>query len=143
MSNDLVGAPGELQPQVAINFSLRASLARTMSAPVIVDGIVGLAIFGNSSAIYLAHVPDKGGDVYAALPSVTATTYIHGWTVQSGKLYVLDGVELVNIVEVIAILIFFVYMAGRLRTSAGTKKGKQGGMQPTESPSLVSTQGTI
>jgi len=94
MSNDLVGAPGELQPQVAINFSLRASLARTMSAPVIVDGIVGLAIFGNSSAIYLAHVPDKGGDVYAALPSVTATTYIHGWTVQSGKLYVLDGVEL-------------------------------------------------
>ena len=94
MSNDLVGAPGELQPQVAINFNLRASLARMMSAPVIVDGIVGLAIFGNSSEIYLAHVPDKGGDVYVALPSVTATTYIHGWTVQSGKLYVLDGVEL-------------------------------------------------
>ena len=94
MSNDAVGAPGDLQPQVAINFNLRASLARTMSAPVIVDGIVGLAIFGNTSELYLAHVPDKGGDVYAPLSSVKATTYIHGWTVHVGKLYVLDGVEL-------------------------------------------------
>jgi hypothetical protein len=49
-----------------------------MSAPVIVDGIVGLAIFGNTSEIYLAHVPDKGGEVYSRLGSVKATTYIHG-----------------------------------------------------------------
>jgi hypothetical protein len=94
MSNEPVGAPGDLQPQVEINFNLRASLARTMSAPVIVDGIVGLAVFGNTSEIYLAHVPDKGGEVYSRLSSVKATTYIHGWTVHLGKLYVLDGVEL-------------------------------------------------
>jgi hypothetical protein len=94
MSNDRVGAPGDLQPQVEINFNLRASLSRTMSAPVIIDGIVGLAVFGNSSEIYLAHIPDKGGEVYERLGSVKATTYIHGWTVHLGKLYVLDGVEL-------------------------------------------------
>jgi hypothetical protein len=61
-----------------LTLNLRASLARTMSAPVIVDGIVGLAIFGNTSEIYLAHVPDKGGEVYSRLGSVKATTYIHG-----------------------------------------------------------------
>ena len=94
MSNDVVGAPGDLQPQVAVNFNLRASLARPMSAPVIVDGIVGLAVFGNTSGLYLAEVPAKGAAVYSRLSSVRATTYIHGWTVHMGKLYVLDGVEL-------------------------------------------------
>ena len=85
MSNDAVGAPGDLQPQVAVNFNLRASLARPMSAPVIVDGIVGLAVFGNSSALYLAEVPDKGAGVYSRLSTVKATTYIHGWTVHLGQ----------------------------------------------------------
>jgi len=68
--------------------------------------------------------------------------FFQNWSWGSGP-FTLDGIELVNIVEVIAILIFFVYMAGRLRTGAGTKKSKRRGVQPTESPTLISTQGAI
>lgn len=68
--------------------------------------------------------------------------FFQNWSWGSGP-FVLDGIELVNIVEVIAILVFFIYMSGRLRASTGTKKENQGGMQPTESPAFVSTQGTI
>jgi len=95
MSDDLVGAPGELQPNYPISFDpLRGSLSRSMAQPLIVDDPVGLVIFGDSSAIYLAHVVESGSGAYERLRSIKAKTYIHGWAVDTGRLYVLDGVEL-------------------------------------------------
>lgn len=94
MSDDLLGAAGDLQPAVSIDFKLPASLARTMNQPVIVDNPAGLVVFGNTAMIYLAEVISSGATIYERLPSIKATTYIHGWTVSAGKIYVLDGVEL-------------------------------------------------
>lgn len=94
MSENLLGAPGDLQPQVSITFDQRASLTRTMNQPVIVDDPAGLVVFGDTTAIHLAEVVSSGAEVYPRLPIIKATTYIHGWTVSVGKIYVLDGVEL-------------------------------------------------
>lgn len=94
MPNETLTAPGDLAPKWSINFNTRASLARSFGQPAIVDDPVGLVVFGDSSAVYLAQVQDPGAGVYAKLPSIKATTYIHGWTANSGRLYVLDGVEL-------------------------------------------------
>lgn len=93
MSNETLSAPGDLAPKWSINFNTRASLARSLGQPVIVDDPVGLVIFGDTSTIYLAQVQDPGAGVYAKLPFIKGN-YIHGWTVNSGRLYVLDGVEL-------------------------------------------------
>src|SRR6266478_1493934 len=94
MSYNTSGAAGDLQPKWSISFKTRSSLARTINQPVLVDNPVGLVIFGDTSMIYLAQVADPGASVYGTLGTVKATTYIHGWTVNSGRLYVLDGVEL-------------------------------------------------
>jgi hypothetical protein len=64
-----------------------------MSQPVI-DDPDGLVIFGDSSALYLAKVADPGQGPYSKLPTIKATTYIHGWVLDLGNLYVVDGVEL-------------------------------------------------
>src|SRR5689334_15499829 len=95
MSNVSVGAPGDLTAKWTIDFKLRATLARPINQPAIVDDPVGLAVFGDSTAIYLALVTDPGASVYAKLGTINAKTYIHGWTVSSGWIYVLDGVELI------------------------------------------------
>lgn len=95
MSQNLVGAPAaELQPKAQIDFNLRVPISRPMSQPLMVKDPVGLVVFGNSSALYLVHVADPGSEVYDKLGTVKATTYIHGWSVNAGWLYVLDGVEL-------------------------------------------------
>src|ERR1043165_3531758 len=94
MSNEPLGAPGDLQPKWTIPFNARATLSRTFNQPFIVDDPVGLVVFGDSTAIYLAQVTDPGAGVYAKLGTIKAQTYIHGWNVSSGRLYVLDGVEL-------------------------------------------------
>lgn len=69
-----------------------ASLARPMNQPIFDDGN-GLVIFGDSSAIYLAKVADPGQAAYPKLPKIKATTFIHGWSLDAGNLYVSDGVE--------------------------------------------------
>jgi hypothetical protein len=94
MSNDLLTAPGDLSPKWNINFNSRASLSRPLFQPTIIDDPVGLVGFGDSSALYFAQVTDPGAAAYSKLPTIKAKTYIHGWTANSGRLYVLDGVEL-------------------------------------------------
>ena len=95
MSNNLVGALGDLPAKWTIDFKLRASLSRPIQQPMIIDDPVGLAAFGDSSIIFFAWVTDPGAGVYTPMPTIKASTYIHGWTVSSGWVYVLDGVELV------------------------------------------------
>jgi hypothetical protein len=95
MSHNLVGAPGDLPAKWTIDFKLRASLSRPIQQPMIIDDPVGLAAFGDSSIIFFAWVTDPGAGVYTPMPNIKATTYIHGWTVSSGWIYVLDGVELI------------------------------------------------
>jgi len=94
MSSDLLTAPGDLSPKWNIAFNTRASLSRQIFQPTIIDDPVGLVGFGDSSALHFALVTDPGAAVYSKLPTIKAKTYIHGWTANSGRLYVVDGVEL-------------------------------------------------
>ena len=96
MSDDLLGAAGDLQPQVTVKFDQRASLARTINQPLIVDEPAGLVVFGDTTALHLAEVVSSGAEVYKRLPTIKANIYIHGWTVHTGKLFVLDGTELTS-----------------------------------------------
>lgn len=83
-----------LQPKWNIPFpGSHASLVRSMNQPVI-DDHDGLVIFGDSSAIHLARVSDPGQGPYTKLPTIKATTFIHGWVIDTGNLYVVDGLEL-------------------------------------------------
>ncbi|HVF22428.1 MAG TPA: hypothetical protein VM941_05105, partial [Pyrinomonadaceae bacterium] len=93
MSNDPLTAPGDLSPKYNIPFNVRASLSRSFFQPTIIDDPVGLVGFGDSSALYFSLVTDPGAGRYDKL-AITAKTYIHGWTANSGRLYVLDGAEL-------------------------------------------------
>ena len=93
MSTDLLTAPGDLSFKANIDFQTRASLSRPFFQPTIIDDPVGLVGFGDSSALYFALVTDPGAGRYPKL-AITAKTYIHGWTANSGRLYVLDGFEL-------------------------------------------------
>jgi hypothetical protein len=93
MSTEILTAPGDPSPKSNIDFQTRASLSRPFFQPTIVDDPVGLVGFGDSSALHFALVTDPGAGRYSKL-AITAKTYIHGWTVNSGRLYVLDGVEL-------------------------------------------------
>ncbi|HEX5876370.1 MAG TPA: hypothetical protein VFY60_17100 [Pyrinomonadaceae bacterium] len=86
--------PNDLSYKYRIEFEARGSLSRTVTAPVAMNDPVGLVLFGDSSAIYIAHVTDSGSWPYPKLSSIRATTYIHGWALNAGKLYLLDGFEL-------------------------------------------------
>jgi len=94
MSSDFLTAPGDLSPKWNINFNTRASLSLPFFQPTIIDDPVGLVGFGDSSALYFALVTDPGAAPYSKLSRIKAKTYIHGWTANSGRLYVLDGIEL-------------------------------------------------
>ncbi len=94
MSDSPLSALPGLQPKTSIAFAnSHASLVRSMNQPL-VDDDDGLIIFGDSSSIYLARVADPGQAPYPKLPTIKATTFIHGWVLDVDKLYVLDGVEL-------------------------------------------------
>ena len=81
-----------LTPKTTINFpNAFTSLVRTMNQPVI-DDLNGLIIFGDSSALYIGLVGEQG--TRYKLPVIKAATYIHGWVISSGILYVVDGIEL-------------------------------------------------
>jgi hypothetical protein len=83
-----------LTPKWKIPFpTFHASLARPLKPLLFDDDPDGLIIFGDSSAIYFAQV-STGSGVYGKLPTIKATTYIHGWALDAGSLYVLDGVDL-------------------------------------------------
>ncbi len=62
----------------------------------------------------LQHALWNGSVALILLPGPLGT-FFQTWSWNLGPLYI-DGYELVNIAEVIAILVFFIYMAGRLRT---------------------------
>src|SRR5215203_2357432 len=95
MSDSSLNALVGLQPKWNIPFvGSHASLARPMNQPIFDDDPDGLVIFGDSSAIYLARVASPGQGPYSKLPSIKATTFIHGWALDAGNLFVMDGVEL-------------------------------------------------
>lgn len=73
---------------------------------------VGLALACGGYAV-LQHALWNGSVALILLPGPLGT-FFQTWSWNLGPLYI-DGYELVNIAEVIAILVFFVYMAGRLR----------------------------
>lgn len=82
-------------------------------------GCAGYAIFQHAlwnGSIGLAFLPGPIGSFFSTW----------SWTV--GPLTI-DGTELVNIAEMIGILIFFIYMAGRLRLKPSVPEKK---VQPTE-----------
>lgn len=87
-------SPNDLTPKYHIEFEAQCSLSRAAHVPVAMNDPVGLVLFGDSSAIYIAHVTDSGSSPYVKLSSIPAATYIHGWSLNSGKLYLLDGIEL-------------------------------------------------
>lgn len=95
MSDRLLNTLVGLQPKWTITFQgSHASLTRPVNQPIFDDDPDGLVIFGDSSAIYLARVANPGQGPYTKLPSIKATTFIHGWALDAGNLYVVDGVEL-------------------------------------------------
>lgn len=95
MSDRLLNANAGLQPKWTVTFTgVHASLTRPINQLIFDDEPDGLIIFGNSSAIYLARVANPGQGPYTKLPTIKATTFIHGWALDAGNLYVLDGVEL-------------------------------------------------
>ncbi len=61
----------------------------------------------------LQHALWNGSVALVLLPGPLGT-FFQTWSWTLGPLYI-DGYELVNVVEVIAILVFFIYIAGRLR----------------------------
>ena len=93
MTENPLSAYLALTPKWPIAFDKSyASLVRPMNQPIF-DDENGLVIFGDSSAIYLARVADPGQAPYSKLPKIKATTFIHGWSLDAGNLYVTDGVE--------------------------------------------------
>lgn len=81
-----------LPPKWTIAFSnSHLPLGRPVTPPVIDDGDA-LVVFGDSSAIYVAKITEGGQQAYLTIP---ATTYIHGWVIDSNDLYILDGVQVV------------------------------------------------
>src|SRR6185369_9328008 len=81
-----------LQPKWSIAFpETHFSLAKPVNQPV-VDDHDAMVVFGDSSAIYAAKITDPG---QKAFTPITATTIIHGWTVDDGNLYFVDGVDLI------------------------------------------------
>jgi hypothetical protein len=87
-------------------------------------GCAGYAFFQHAlwnGSIGLAFLPDPIG------------TFFSTWNWTLGPLTI-DGSELVNIVEMIGILIFFLYMAGRLRTRPAAPEKK---VQPAEGASIA------
>lgn len=83
-----------LPPKATITFpGSYTSLVRTMNQPVI-DDPDGFVIFGDSSSLYIGIVGETGQGRYPKLPTIKATTHIHGWVLGAGNLYVVDGVEL-------------------------------------------------
>src|SRR6185369_1014729 len=82
-----------LQPKWSIAFpETHFSLARPVNQPV-VDDHDAMVVFGDSSAIYAAMITDPGQKPFTP---IAATTIIHGWTVEDGNLYFVDGVDLIS-----------------------------------------------
>lgn len=82
-----------------------------------------LLTLGCAGYAVLQHAFWNGSLGLAFLPGPIGE-FFRTWSWGSGSL-VLDGGELLNIVTVIAILVFFIFMSGRLRTSASQKAKEQ------------------
>ena len=63
-------APNNVTRKYQIEFDARGSLSRAVTAPVAMNDPVGLVLFGDSSAIYIAHVTDSGASPYTPLSSI-------------------------------------------------------------------------
>lgn len=93
-----------------------------------------LLTLGCAGYAVLQHAFWNGSLGLAFLPGPIGE-FFRTWSWGSGSL-VLDGSELVNIVTVIAILAFFIFMSGRLRTPAAQKTKEQ----PVEEAPLFQVQ---
>ena len=90
-------------------------------------GCAGYAVLQHAiwnGSVALAFIPGPIGD------------FFQNWSWSLGPVSI-DGVELANIVEVIGILIFFMYMAGRLRRKPVAPPAATGDIQPAEGPPSV------
>lgn len=94
MNDSPLNPSAGLAPKWKIIFpSSRASLVRPIIQPIFDDDPDGLVIFGDSSTIYMAKV-GSGAAPYTKLSPLKATTFFHGWALDAGNLYVMDGAEL-------------------------------------------------
>ena len=81
-----------LPPKTTISFTDHyASPVRTMHQPVI-DDHNGLIVFGDSLGLYIGLVGESG--TRFRVPFIKADTYIHGWAISDGSLYIVDGINL-------------------------------------------------
>ena len=85
-------------------------------------GCMGYAIF--------QHAVWNGSFGLGLIPGPIGT-FFSTWSWSVGPVTV-DGPELINIAEAIGMLIFFIYMTGRLRTRSVQASVQPQGMQPTE-----------
>ena len=94
MNDDPLNPSAGLAPKWKIIFpSSHASLNRIINQPIFDDDPDGLVIFGDNSTIYMAKV-GSGAAPYTKLSPLKATEFFHGWALDAGNLYVLDGAEL-------------------------------------------------
>ena len=94
MNDDPLNPSAGLAPKWKIPFSgSRASLVRPIIQPIFDDDPDGLIIFGDSSTIYMAKV-GSGAAPYTKMSPFKAKTFFHGWALDAGNLYVMDGAEL-------------------------------------------------
>lgn len=94
MNDDPPNPSAGLAPKWKVVFpGSRASLVRPINQPIFDDDPDGLVIFGDSSTIYMAKV-GSGAAPYTKLSPLKATTFFHGWALDAGNLYVMDGGEL-------------------------------------------------
>ena len=94
MNDDPLNPSAGLAPKWKINFTgSYASLNRIIYQPIFDDDPDGLVIFGDNSTIYMAKVA-SGAAPYTKLSPMKAKEFFHGWALDAGDLYVLDGSEL-------------------------------------------------
>lgn len=82
-----------------------------------------LIAVGCAGYAVLQHAIWNGSVGLALLPGPLGS-FFQNWSWNLGTISI-DGLELVNIIEMIGILIFFVYMSGRLRAKVELKPGTQ------------------
>lgn len=82
----------------------------------------------------LQHAFWNGSVALGLLPGAIGN-FFQTWSLELGP-FTIDGFELVNFVELILILIFFLYMTGRLRARPGALSSKDG-RAPSPAPGMV------
>jgi len=91
-----------------------------------------LVALGCAGYAVLQHALWNGSVGLALLPGQIGN-FFQNWSWSLGT-FTIDATELVNIAEMLGILIFFIYMSGRLRTRQGAKEDTQLTEKPLVAP---------